>query len=53
MFDFIDLDELLDAAVLAAAIVAGLREAATCAECVKRDGPALPDVCRNCPGWRC
>jgi len=24
--------------------------AATCAECVKRDGPALPDVCRNCPG---
>lgn len=24
--------------------------AETCAECVKRDGPALPDVCRNCPG---
>lgn len=24
--------------------------AATCAECQKRDGPALPDVCRNCPG---
>ena len=24
--------------------------AETCAECVRRDGPALPDVCRNCPG---
>ena len=24
--------------------------AATCAECVKRDGPALPDICRRCPG---
>lgn len=24
--------------------------AAVCAECQKRDGPALPDICRNCPG---
>ena len=24
--------------------------AATCAACVKRDGPAVPEVCRNCPG---
>lgn len=24
--------------------------AATCEACQKRDGPALPDVCRNCPG---
>lgn len=24
--------------------------AATCTECQHRDGPALPDVCRNCPG---
>ncbi len=24
--------------------------AATCADCVKRDGPALPDICRRCPG---
>lgn len=24
--------------------------AETCEACQKRDGPALPDVCRNCPG---
>lgn len=24
--------------------------AATCEACQKRDGPAIPDVCRNCPG---
>jgi hypothetical protein len=24
--------------------------AETCAACVKRDGPAMPEVCRNCPG---
>ena len=27
------------------------REAATtCAECQRRDGPAVPEVCKNCPG---
>ena len=24
--------------------------AATCAACEKRDGPAVPEVCKNCPG---